>query len=917
MKKITLGVLAHVDAGKTTLSEGILYLTGTTRKMGRVDKKDTFLDNDSMERARGITVFSKEARFTLGDTEFTLIDTPGHADLSAEMERALSVLDYAVLVVSGVEGVQSHTRTLVKLFEIYRIPCFIFINKMDMPGASKERTLMELQAVLPGAVDLTGLNEDLILDPDLSEEAAAYSEKLMEEFFEKGAVTLESLRNAILDREVFPVTAGSALKMEGVDGLLELLKTLAVERKYPEEFSAKVYKITRDMKGARLTNLKVTGGTLRNKMLLTTGKSGEDEEAFTEKVEQIRIYNGEKFTTVSEAGPGTVCAVLGLSRTYGGQTLGDPESSGAETVPMIEPAVTYTLLLPRGTDLVPVLQKMRELEEEDPTLRVGWEEKTGEIRISVMGEIEKDLLRYRIKERFDLDCDFGPGRIIYKETISKPVVGIGHYEPLRHYAEVRLLMEPLPQGSGLVFETAVPEDELKGNWQRLILKHLKERRHKGTLLGSEITDMKITLIAGRAHLKHTEGGDFRQATYRAVRQGLRKALDSGDVKVLEPMYDFTILIPEKHIGRVMTDMERAGAEYALGESVRGAGPEGDLAVIKGRGPVSTLSEYQMELNSFTEGFGRFEPVPAGYGPCHDQDRVVSESSYDCDSDMYNPCGSVFTDHGAGVYVDWDMVDGIAHTEGGLRGLQSDMNSREELMMEAASESGKSNSGVPSNTPGSGTKAEEKALKDIFEKTYGKSKRDEQLLKEARARSTRLPESSRDHYPAPNPKSMKGRAPSYLVIDGYNVLYSWEELSELRKINIDGARESLIDLIENYQGYTGTGATVVFDGYRVKGNAGTVQKYGDLNVVYTGEAETADRFIEEFVFSNGKKYDLTVVTSDRQVQMSSFGDGAERMSSREFHDRVMETSEEIRDKLKSLKTERNRPFEKVFSEKGED
>ena len=903
MAKITIGILAHVDAGKTTLSEGILYLTGTTRRMGRVDKGDSFLDNDSMERDRGITVFSKEARFTSGDKEFTLVDTPGHADFSAEMERTLSVLDYAILVVSGVEGVQSHTITLLKLFELYRLPCFLFINKMDMPGASYENTLTELRNHLPNIVDMTslkGIPTGDELPESISEDAASCSEELMSEFFEKGSISMNSLRKAIRSREIFPALGGSALKMEGVGELLELMGLLSEGSTYPEEFGAKVYKITRDLKGNRLTHLKVTGGILRNKMQLMTDPGDDEKEPINEKVEQIRLYNGEKFTTAGEAEAGTICALLGLQHTYGGQGLG-AEGEKVQDKPYIEPALTYALILPDGADPVPTLQKMRELEEEDPTLRVSWEERSREIKVSVMGELEKDLLKYRIKDRFDLDVAFGPGKVIYKETITEPVEGIGHYEPLRHYAEVRLLMEPLPEGSGLIFESLVPEDELKGNWQRLILKHLRERRHKGTLLGCEITDMKISLVAGRAHLKHTEGGDFRQATYRAVRQGLRKALAAGAIKVLEPMLDFSIRIPQKHIGRVMTDMDRLGAECRIGEQIQGT----DLVMIEGRGPVSTIGDYQKELNAFSEGNGRFDAVPGGYGPCHDQEAVAEARGYDCDTDVYNPCGSVFTDHGAGVYVDWDMVDDIAHTEGGLRGLRDDLN---------AAENTEERISIPSPGRSSGG-ADDKTLKAIFEKTYGVSKRDEQLLKAARANATRRPE-AKDSYPNPNPRSQKGKGRSYLVIDGYNVLFAWEEFEELRKMNIDGARESLIDVIQNYQGFTGTGATIVFDGYRVKGNAGTVHKYGDLNVVYTKEAETADRYIEEFVFENGRTYDITVVTSDRPVQMSAYGDGAGRMSAREFHNEVEGTSQEIRDKLNQYKAFRNRPFEEAFTKKGD-
>ena len=893
-----------MDAGKTTLSEGILYLTGTTRKMGRVDTGDTFLDTDSMERARGITVFSKEARFSLGDLSVTLVDTPGHADFSAEMERSLAVLDLAVLVVSGAEGIQSHTLTLIRLFELYRIPFFVFVNKMDMPGTSKEAVLGEIRKQIRDAVDLSGAMEEIMASEDVptllpkeaGEEAATCSEKLMDEYVGSGAVSVRSFAEAVMNRQAFPVLFGSALKMQGVDSLLRALELFTVEKKYGDEFGALAYKITRDGNGNRLTHMKITGGALRNKMILETGPSGDGEKT-EEKAEQIRLYNGDKFQTVNSAEAGTLCAVLGLKNTYGGQRLGSALKE-RENRPFIEPSLTYTLVIPEKEDPVPVLQKMRELEEEDPTLRFHWEERTKEIRVSVMGELEKDLLRYRIKDRFGLDCDFSKGKVIYKETVKAPVEGVGHYEPLRHYAEVRVLIEPLPEGSGLVFESRVPEDELAGNWQRLILKHLMEKRHKGTLTGAEITDMKISLIAGRAHLKHTEGGDFRQATYRAVRQGLRKALAKGDMMLLEPMYDFRVMVPLKYVGRVMTDMDRAGAVISLEES-----SDSELSVIRGRGPVSALSEYQMELNAFSEGQGRFEAVPGGYGPCHNEEEVVADSGYDCDSDLYNPVGSVFTDHGAGVYVNWDMVDEIAHTEGGLRGLKADLNSPETAREDS----------TPDLTRELRGKSEDKMLRTIFEKTYGKSKRDEQLLKEARSRATRMKDQE-NSYPNPEKKSKMGRARSYLVLDGYNVLFAWDEFRGLREANIDSARESFMDIMQNYQGYTGHGMTVVFDGYKVKGSIGSREAYGDISVVYTKEAETADRYIEELIFEKGREYDITVVTSDRPVQMSALGDGARRLSAREFHEEVMSTSSEIREKLRGMKLSPNRPFEEAFRNK---
>ena len=893
-----MGVLAHVDAGKTTLSEGILYLTGTIRKMGRVDNRDTFLDTDSMERDRGITVFSKEARFKLGDLEVTLVDTPGHADFSTEMERTLSVLDMAVLVVSGAEGVQSHTRTLIRLFELYEVPFIVFVNKMDMPGTSRERSMDDLKKHLPAPVDMSSFIKELRegrqdIPGETAEEAATCSEELMNEYLESGAVSITSISAAVASGKLFPVVFGSALKMEGVDDLLRIIELLAPEKHYSGDFGAVVYKITRDAQGKRLTHMKITGGTLKNKMVIS---EADEEGCPEEKAEQIRLYNGEKFTAVSEAEAGTLCAVLGPAGTYGGQRLGSA-SLEKEKKPVIEPSLTYTLALPEGDDPVLVLRKMKELEEEDPALRVSWEERTKEIRVSVMGELEKDMLEYRIKEKFGIKAELTKGRIIYKETITEPVEGIGHYEPLRHYAEVRLMLEPLPEGSGLVFESRVSEDDLAKNWQRLILKHLEERRHKGTMTGAEITDMRISLTAGRAHLKHTEGGDFRQATYRAVRQGLRRALAEGKMRLLEPMYDFTITVPGKYIGRVMTDMDRLGATFRIED---GSGID-DMARITGRGPVETLSEYQMELNSFAEGFGRFDALPGGYGPCHNEEEVLAASNYDCDSDIYNPCGSVFTDHGAGVYVDWDQVNDLAHTEGGLRGLRKDLNAPEET--ETADE-----------FPEIGSKekaGEEKTLKAIFEKTYGKSKRDEQLLRANRARaSLRNSVGEREKVPLRN---SRGKGKSYLIIDGYNVLFAWDDFKALREASIDGAREALIEVVRNYQGYTGAGITLVFDGYKLKGNIGEKHSYGDLNVVYTKEAETADRFIEEFAFEKGKEYDITVVTSDRPVQMSALGDGTRRLSSREFYEEVAAASAEILQKLRSYKLSDNRPFEEFFME----
>jgi small GTP-binding protein len=876
MKRQIIGVFAHVDAGKTTLSEGLLYLTGTLRQAGRVDKGDTLLDFDPMEQERGITVFSGEAGFTYGGTEFTLVDTPGHRDFSPEMERPLSVIDMAVLVVSGTEGVQSHTGTILKLLDHYRVPTVVFINKMDMNGADKNSVMGELREVMPGAVDF---EED---EDALREDLASCSESLMEEFFAGGSVSEDSLREAVQNREVFPVVSGSALKMEGLEKLLDVLDRMAPDRIYPEEFGARVYKITRDIKGNRLTHLKVTGGVLKTKMLIETRLGSEETDALEEKVEQIRIYQGNKFRTVSEAPAGTLAAVLGLNETYAGQALGSHRDQ--DTASVMEPAVSYSLILPRGEDPMRVLPVLRELEEEDPSLKVGWEESTREIRVSIMGELGKDLLIRRIRDRLDIDVELGQGRIIYKETISAPVEGVGHYEPLRHYAEVRLLLEPLPEGSGLVFASKLSTDVLASNWQNLIMQHLQERQHKGTLTRSAITDMKITLTDGRSHLKHTSGGDFRQATYRAVRQGLRRALDEGKEVLLEPMYDFVITVPRTKIGRVMTDMERLGARCRIEEAGRRIGQSADMVVIAGHGPVATLRDYQSELNSFTEGMGRFEARIAGYGPCHNTEEVVAEKGYDPDLDQWNPCGSVFTEGGAGTYVEWDMVDSLARTESYLK-------PKPEEDENYTAYSG----GGPVSIGGT-----EKDLKRIFEMTYGVSKRDEQLRKAARAAKTRRPKEDEDQSSAqarPKPTKPVQKKPPYMVVDGYNVIFSWERLKSLAQVNIDSARDALIDSLQNYQGYTGITVVLVFDGYRVKGSPGSREKYEkDLRVIYTGEAQTADRFIEEFIYHNGKKYDISVVTSDRQVQMSALGSGAVRLSSRELEELVRETEEEIRTRI---------------------
>lgn len=877
---LTIGIVAHVDAGKTTLSEAMLYLTGAIRKLGRVDHSDAFLDSSQIERARGITVFSKEARFVLGEKEITLLDTPGHADFSAEMERTLQVLDYAILVVSGTDGVQSHTRTLWKLLEGCDLPVFVFVNKMDRPGTDREMIMTELTNVFGDGFVEAGCDGSLNED-----EAAMANEELMEEYLRDGIsdgrLSDATIASAVAERQLFPVYFGSALKNEGVKEFLDGLERYTKPKKYDTEFSARVYKISRDKQGNRLTHMKVTGGSLRSKMLIDFG--GKEEKA-----EQIRLYSGESFSMVGEAAAGTVCAVTGLTDTFAGQGLGKEAEKGTRHA-NLTPALTVRLIPDSGTDPVLLLPKLRQLEEEDPTLHIVWKEELKEIHVEIMGELEQEILKTRIMERFGEAIEFGVGSIIYKETIAGPVIGIGHYEPLRHYAEVQLLMEPLPEGSGLVFDSLCSEDSLDRNWQRLIMTHLKEKAHLGVLTGSEITDMKISILAGKAHLKHTEGGDFRQATYRAIRQGLRKA----ESVLLEPFYTFTLKVPQESTGRALSDMQRLGASCGLPEIDEAL----NMTVITGEGPVSTLRDYQRDVNVYTRGEGRFEAALCGFRLCHNADEVIAEKGYRPEEDLENPTGSVFCDHGAALYVDWQQVEDMAHVDSGYIIENGRCIRKSERTGDCGSDQFSA--------------AGEKELQAIFERTYGKSKRDEALRREALSKGTRRrPVDGIENFPQPNWKHEMGKGEPYLIIDGYNVIFAWDELKELAAVNLDSAREAFLDILGNYQGYKKMGMVVVFDGYKVAGNPGTKVDYGEIKVVYTKEAETADRFIEKTIYEMGRKYDVAVVTSDRPVQMAALGDGARRMSAREFYTEVTAVSEEIRAKLDAQKgrVEKNRPFE---------
>ena len=870
---LVLGILAHVDAGKTTLSEAILYKTGAIRKLGRVDHKTAFLDNNVVEQDRGITVFSKEARFCVGQKNIVLLDTPGHADFSTEAERTLQVLDYAILVISGADGIQSHTLTIWKLLQAYRIPTFIFVNKMDQPGTDAYTIMTQLSKEFgTGFVRFEdGIPADL-------EELASCDEGMMEEFFEKETVSKDKVLEAIAERKVFPVCFGSALKIEGVDELLKTVEEYTFEKEYSEEFSARVYKISRDKQGNRQTHLKITGGVLKNKMVIKG-------DGYEEKIEQIRLYNGKTFESVQDVAAGTVCSVIGLSKTYAGQALGD--KAEGDQMPMIAPALTYQLILPVGVDSTTAMQKFRQLEEEDPSLNIVWNEKLKEIHVQVMGKLELEILQHIIKDRFDMEVSFGNGSVIYKETIESPVIGIGHFEPLRHYAEAHILLEPLPRGAGIVTDAMVSEDRLAKNWQRLIMGHLSEKEHIGVLTGSPICDIKMTIIAGKAHLKHTEGGDFRQATYRAIRQGLMKAKSI----LLEPVYNFRIEVPSENIGRVLSDMQKLGANPGLPEM-----KDQETSVIEGTGPVATLQDYQQEVLAFSKGKGRFTAIFAGYDKCHNADEVIARLGYNPDSDLDNQTGSIFCSHGSGDYVPWDEVDQMAHVESGYALSQDGI--LEKVITEA----------VPRQS--NYMSASNKELEEIFRRTYGESKRDEALR---RAQASRRSHIGRPQE-TPLPKLIKSDNkvhPEYIIVDGYNVIFAWEEMRELAERNIDSAREALLEILENYQSYKKVGMVVVFDGYKVSGNVGSKLKYGDLEVVYTKEAETADRFIEKTAFEMGRKFDIKVVTSDRPVQMAALGDGAMRMSAREFFSEVANVSEEIRTKLNKQKTSKNRPFEKIF------
>lgn len=881
--KLTIGILAHVDAGKTTLAESILYLTGSIRKLGRVDHQDAFLDTYELERERGITIFSKQAEFRLGEREVTLLDTPGHVDFSAEMERTLQVLDYAILVISGADGVQGHVQTLWRLLKQYEIPVFLFINKMDQPDTNEKALMEELTKRLDEkCINFSGGLET----EEAKENLAVCDEAVLEHYLESGEIQKEEIINLIAKRKVFPCYFGSALKIQGVEEFLRGIETFTRECAYPEEFGARVFKIARDAQGNRLTYLKITGGSLKVKMLLSNEKeAGEGkEELWEEKAEQIRIYSGNSFEAVKEAKAGSVCAVTGLSHTYCGQGLGIEAHT---FLPVLEPVLTYKVELPEDCNVHSMLIKLKELEEEEPQLHIVWDERLQEIHAQVMGEVQIEILKRMIWERYQTEVEFGSGKIVYKETIEDCVEGVGHFEPLRHYAEVHLKLEPAERGTGLHFFADCSEDLLDRNWQRLVLTHLEERMHKGVLTGSEITDMRITLVSGRAHLKHTEGGDFRQATYRALRQGLKKAKSV----LLEPVYEFRLELPADKVGRAMADIQKMYGKFQLSDS------EGEYSVVTGFAPVSLMRDYQKEVMAYTSGHGRLFCTLKGYMPCHNADEVIEEMNYDSESDLENPTGSVFCAHGAGFIVPWYEVEDYMHLE-----LQTPMQKQveEEIPM-------------PKRTPQEaeaylkeGVQNEEE-LRAIFERTYGAVKRERQGWERVSKGNPNRNPSVRSSE-TENTRKEKKREPikEYLLVDGYNIIFAWEDLNELSKINIESARNKLMDRLSNYQGYKKMTLILVFDAYKVKGNPGSVMKYHNIYVVYTKEAETADQYIEKTVHEIGRKYQVTVATSDALEQVIILGQGGNRLSAANLLEEVEAVEAEI-----SKKVQKKTPKEKNY------
>ncbi len=909
MKRIVTGVLAHVDSGKTTLSEALLYISGTLRKPGRVDHGDAFLDNYRLERERGITIFSKQANLQLGKTAVTLLDTPGHVDFGPEMERTLQVLDCAILLISATDGVQSHTETLWQLLRMHGIPTFIFINKTDLAGIPHDELMEEIREKLgDGCVEFSyngeaaektagsPKGESLLSCFDFSaEEAAVCDEKLLECFLEEAPLKQDDVIAAISHGKLFPCFSGSALKMIGADAIAAALDRLTAEPQYSAKFGAKVFKITRDSAGNRLTHMKITGGFLKVRSTVncralphSAGADMPESGEITEKINQIRIYSGEKFQPVDEAVPGMICAVTGPQYTRPGQGLGEEKDS---EFPMLTPVLNYEVRLPEGYDIHKALTNLRSLEEEEPELHVVWNETLSKIYVQLMGEVQLEILKVLLKERFEMDAEFERGSILYRETISEAFEGVGHFEPLRHYAEVHLLLEPLPRGSGLVFDSDCSEDELDRNWQRLILTHLEEKEHIGVMTGSPICDMKITLVAGRAHEKHTEGGDFRQATYRALRQGLRTALEEGKVQLLEPWYAFRLSLPTDNVGKAMSDLQRMNAQFDPPKT------NGNSSTISGSAPVACMQDYQLEVSNYTHGKGKLFCTLKGYELCHNMQEVEQMSEYDCDRDLENTADSVFCSHGSGNVVKWNMVPEHMHLPSIFSRRVSD-DGETELIRRASF---------------TRRAATDKELMAIFEKTYGPVR---QTLPEKKRVAREASESSfsegkkaaslkaKEKSPSDDKYgNYKGKTPGaafdgpeFLLVDGYNIIFAWDELKELAKINIDSARDRLIDIMCNYQGYTQCELILVFDAYKVRHNAGRVEKTHGISVVYTREAETADMYIEKVTHRMAGKRRIRVATSDNLEQMIIFGHGALKIDSKAFLDEVKSVENAIREIL---------------------
>ena len=840
MKRLTIGILAHVDSGKTTLSEGLLYGAGMLRKLGRVDHGDAFLDTHALEKSRGITIFSKQARLLYGDCEFTLLDTPGHVDFSAEAERTLSVLDYALLVVSGSEGIQPHTETLFKLLCRYSVPTFVFINKMDISHLSRQKLMGGLKKMGDGFIDFS----DDVPKEEFYDGLAMCSEDMMERYLDTGTVSADAIRQSIRQRQVFPCFFGSALKLEGIKELLAGLEEYTTEPPRGDEFGARIFKISDDPQGARLTHMKITSGCLKVKDVL-------HGSGWAEKADQIRIYSGAKYQTVDQAPAGMVCAVTGLTSAHPGDGLG--AEAGAPS-PVLEPVLAYRAVLPEGVDAHKALSALRKLEDADPALHVAWNEGLQEIRVQLMGEVQLEIVQSLLKERFGLDIGFDQGGILYKETITSTVEGVGHYEPLRHYAEVHLLLQPLEAGGGLVFSTGCKEDELDKNWQRLILTHLKEKTHLGVLTGSPITDMSITLVAGKAHLKHTEGGDFRQATYRALRQGLMQA----ESRLLEPWYSFSLLVPQECVGRAMNDLQAMGASFDPPEQRQ------EDAVISGTAPVIKLQGYPAVLTGYTKGRGRLSCEGAKYLPCHNSDEVIAAIGYDPESDTDNPADSVFCSHGAGHTVKWNAVFDNMHIPAVLRPKSEPEHEHAAPIL---------------------SKSDEEELIRIYERTYGPIRSNPiaafRPSVSVQSQGFRLPEAAET-------------GPEYLLVDGYNIIFAWDDLAAIAKEDMDLARSRLVNLMCNYRGLHRCEVILVFDAYRIKGNTGSFEKVNNISVVYTKEAETADSYIERTTHELSKNYRVQVATSDRMEQLIIIGNGAMRISADAFRKEVDRTEAAMRE-----------------------